>query len=510
MPLNVLHIVVDQHHASWLGCAGHPHCLTPHIDQLAKEGQRWTNHHAPAILSTPSRISLLSGQYCLNHGYYGINGQAPDHLPSLFSHFKQAGYRTAGIGKLHLPNDPKVWSAEHLDLLADTKDGFHFGEPSAYGLYLEKHGVAELDDHRGMKELAGEQRQWEGRPSTIPLEHCVEAWISKQALAFLDTVDDQPFYAHLSYPRPHHCLTPDQKFWDMIPEDVPLPETFGSDLSGRPAHFQERAAEHARDIQWSSEPKTYQAGAQRAWRATLALVAQNDHFIGQVIEGLKERGLYDNTIILFHADHGAYHGEYGILEKAPGINSDAICRVPMVWRVPGFERTGPCAAPASHVDIGPTLAELTETGTIPTADGISLQSIMQQSESVATDRPIVTECPMTKSILQGPWRLVHTHRKMHDGRDVGELYNMEQDPHEYHNLYHDPEHQGIVIELRRRLLEWMTETRRIATGWPPVKDDQGNWEPRQPLQPDGYEAAGGLDARIRQGVTNTFDPRDYL
>jgi len=503
--MNVLTLIVDQQHASWLGCAGHPHALTPNLDRLAAEGQRWTGHHAPAVLCTPSRVCVLSGQNCLNHGYYGISGPAPTGLPTLFGHFKAHGYRTAGIGKLHLPNRPHTWGLEDLDVYADSQSPARPGEMNDYNAYLEQHGLLELDDHKGysVPELQGVQRHWDAQPSAVPLEHCVESWISNRAIEFLDQQDDRPFFMQLSYPRPHHCLSPDRTFWDLIPEDVPMPPTFGSDLSGRPDHFRERVEEHRRDIIWMSEPKTYEAGAQRAWRATLALVAQNDFFIGKVMEALKARGLYEDTLIVYTSDHGAYHGEYGLLEKAPGINSDAVCRVPLIWRMPGMKRSGECSALSSHVDLAPTLSELCGLPPMPTADGESLAGWLREGPPrQAAERAVVTECPLSKSIRIGDWRLVHTHRRLHDGRDVGELYHLAEDPDERHNRYYDPACGKRVAEMRRRLLEWMCETRRISNAWPPLPEDA--------LMPDGHEAAGGLWNRKVQGVVNTFDPRDYL
>ena len=97
-PPNVLYILADQHNAKCLTVAGHPDVRTPNLDRLAGEGVRFTECTAQSPICTPSRVSLLSGQYVHNHGYYGLSGPTP-RLPNLLGCFREAGYQTAAIGK---------------------------------------------------------------------------------------------------------------------------------------------------------------------------------------------------------------------------------------------------------------------------------------------------------------------------------------------------------------------------------------------------------------------------
>ena len=113
--MNVLLIMADQHLATCLGHEGHPQVLTPNLDRLAAQSVRFRHAYTQSPLCTPSRTSILSGQYCHNHGCYAQEGPAPEPLPSLFSHFKRHGYRTAGVGKLNVPNHPRNWLEDHLD-----------------------------------------------------------------------------------------------------------------------------------------------------------------------------------------------------------------------------------------------------------------------------------------------------------------------------------------------------------------------------------------------------------
>ena len=104
---NILFILADQHNAK--GHAGHPDVLTPHLDRMAAEGVRFTNAISQNPICTPSRVCYLSGQYCHNHGYYGLSGPNPGGLPSMLGCFRRAGYATSAIGKIHWPERTVDW-----------------------------------------------------------------------------------------------------------------------------------------------------------------------------------------------------------------------------------------------------------------------------------------------------------------------------------------------------------------------------------------------------------------
>ena len=129
--------------------------------------------------------------------------------------------------------------------------------------------------------------------------------------------------------------------------------------------------------------RTLEAGARRVWRATLALIAQNDYFIGRWFDALRTAGRWENTIVIFHADHGMYHGIYGIMEKAPGICSDAICRVPSEWRVPGRGTGIVHHQLIDHTDIAPTLTGLCGLPPMETVEGVDLSAVFDD-KSAAT------------------------------------------------------------------------------------------------------------------------------
>lgn len=211
----------------------------------------------------------------------------------------------------------------------------HHGRITPYGEYLAIHGLSVHNDSNHLKERRG-PRHWDARISEMPLEHCIESWISKMVIQFIRSLKEEEYFAmHIAFPRPHHVLTPDRIFWEMYPNNINPPVTLNADCSHRPPNFQTMVKYCKEELEWTFEPKTFEAASRRVWRAILALVTQNDYFFGKIFECLKETGRYENTVILITADHGLYHGHYGTMEKAPGICSNAVCRVPSIWRIRG-------------------------------------------------------------------------------------------------------------------------------------------------------------------------------
>lgn len=117
---NVLFIVADQHQAACAHYEGHPQAITPNLDRLAARAVRFTHAYTQNPICTPSRMSMLSGQYPHNHGYYGLGGPPlQKQLPSFLLHYQRAGYRTAAIGKIHTPEN---WLEPHCHVFNEYKE----------------------------------------------------------------------------------------------------------------------------------------------------------------------------------------------------------------------------------------------------------------------------------------------------------------------------------------------------------------------------------------------------
>ncbi|MCY3833642.1 MAG: sulfatase-like hydrolase/transferase [Chloroflexi bacterium] len=469
---NILFIVADQHNAKALGHKGHPDALTPHLDRMAREGGRFDNGITQNPICTPSRVSFLSGQYPHNHGYYSLSGPNPGGLPNIFGHFRAAGYFTGAMGKIHCP---EYWVEDECDVFHESNSwraGSIVGRSQDYTRFLRARGLEALEDHILLPEFGERGRQSvDSRPSPLAFDESQEGWLANTAIETMRKAQRraQPFLLHVSFPRPHQCTTPCQEFWDLYDSsDLSLPPNADYDMTAaQKAPHMIASARRWRESVWQLfEPKTFEAGRLRKLHGYLGAVSQVDAALGLLLDYLRENGLAENTIVVYTSDHGDYAAEHGIMEKAPGICSDAITRVPLIWWAPGRIEAGFVADEIVElVDIPNTLCALAGIDQMETSDGRDISSLLAGDQSSA-ERIGLTEFTWSKSVRKGNYRLVHYPRAMFpDGYPAGfgELYDLEADPWELRNRYFDADYRSIVDELRSELLEWLITTTRPRT-----------------------------------------------
>ena len=469
---NIVFILSDQHNAKALGHKGHPDVKTPNLDRMAAEGVRFDNAITQNPICTPSRVSWLSGQYCHNHGYYGLSGPRPNGLPTVLGHFRRFGYRTGAIGKIHCP---AYWVEDDCDVFHDTCGTSIGGRSGKYSQYLAERGLTKLEDHGAMQEFGARGRQTiEGRPSKVSYEDGQEGWAARESIGFMaDCVKrEKPFFLHVSLPKPHQCYTPAQEFWDLYDQsELTLPPNADYDMvaAGKAPNLR-RTADRFRTGKWQLfEPKTYEAGRLRKLNGYLGNVSHVDHAVGELLNWLGQSDLDENTIVIYSSDHGDYACEHGILEKAPGICSDAITRIPWIWRWPGKLEAGYEASEiVETVDMVNTLCALTGMDPLETADGKDISHLLR-GENGEVHSVGVTEFAWSKSLRRGKYRLVYYPPEMFpedypDG--FGELYDLEADPWEMKNLYFDADFQEVVHDLEKELIRWFITTTRPVTVHP--------------------------------------------
>lgn len=474
----MLFILSDQHNAKVLGVKNHPDVKTPNLDKLAAEGVRFENAITQNPICTPSRVSWISGQYCHNHGYYGLSGPKPKGLPTIFGHFKAAGYKTAAFGKIHCP---KHWVEEDCDVFHETAGTSFDGRSTEYAQYLEERGLIDLEDHKALNEFGNKGVQTvEGRASKVTYRDGQEGWAVSKSIEFMaDCVNkNTPFFVHVSLPKPHQCYTPAQEFWDLYEESkLTLPPNADYDMEGKAPHLRETAR------RWKSggwllfEPKTFEAGRLRKLHGYLGNVSHVDHAVGELVNWLDENNLSDNTIVIYSADHGDYACEHGIMEKAPGICSDAITRIPMIWRWPKKFKKGHVAEEiVESIDLTTTLCDLTGLDYLETSDGQDISHLLKGKKGKVHEIG-VTEFMWSKSIRKDQYRYVYYPIEMF-GKEYpegfGELYDLEKDPWEMTNLFFNPDYSQIIQRFQRYLTDWIITTTRPATflGSPRIESPQ--------------------------------------
>ncbi len=497
---NILFVLSDQHNAKVLGCKGHPDVKTPNLDRLAEQGVRFENAIAQNPICTPSRVSWLSGQYPHNHGYYGLSGPNPNGLPNIIGHFRKAGYKTAAIGKIHCP---EYWIEDSCDVYHETTKGCSIGGRSLeYAEYLAERGLTDLEDHGALNEFGKQGRQSvDARPSKVSYEDGQEGWAVRKAMEFMSQCakDKQKFFLHVSLPKPHQCYTPAKQFWDLYDESkltLPPNAEYNMEDAKKAPHLI-RAMRVWREWKWQLfEPKTFEAGRLRKLHGYLGNISHVDYAVGELMDWLKQNGLEEDTIIIYSADHGDYACEHGIMEKAPGICSDAITRIPFICRWPSRFKAGHIVTEiVETVDLSNTLCSLAGLDPMMTADGKDISYLLEgktgQAHNIA-----VTEFVWSKSVRKGKYRLVYYPREMFakeypDG--FGELYDLEADPWEMKNLYFESEYINIIQELQKELFDWLITTTRPKTIHPNVLMNGNQWITR-------YDNSVNADDKLTPGI----------
>ncbi len=515
---NILFIVADQHNAKVLGHKSHPNARTPQLDRMAREGCRFNNAITQNPICTPSRVSFLSGQYPHNHGYYSLSGANPGGLPNIFGHFRAAGYFTAAMGKIHCP---AYWVEDQCDIFHESNSwraGSAVGRSAAYTRFLQDRGVEELEDHILLPEFGARGRQSvEGRPSSLAFDESQEGWLANTAIDAIKRAAkrEQPFLLHVSFPRPHQCTTPCQEFWDLYDStELSLPPNADYDLAAaKKAPHMIASARRWRESEWQLfEPKTFEGGRLRKLHGYLGAVSQVDAAVGRLLDYLRETRKAENTIVVYTSDHGDYATEHGIMEKAPGICSDAITRVPLIFWAPGRIEAGSLVDDIVElVDIASTLCSLAQIDLMETSDGRDISGLLA-GDTGNGDRIGVTEFTWSKSIRKGRYRLVHYPRALFPDEypaGFGELYDLAADPWEMRNRYFDADYQHIVEALRSDLLEWLiTSTRpRTVSGVNSARFDAPELNPQRVQR---YQTVVNLDGKINPALLRSAKNKNYL
>ena len=426
---NVLFIAIDDLN-DWVGClGGHPQAHTPNIDRLAARGTLFANAHCQAPLCNPSRSSLLTGLRPSSTGIYGLVPgiravEATRDCVTLPQYFAAHGYFTASFGKVFhdgsIPpnlqkNEFNIWGPAPGMPLPKQKFVHTPSEMRAVDW-----GVFPTDDH--------EQADWKTADNTI-------AQLGKRPL-------DKPFFLACGFRLPHVPCFASQKWFDQIPaeSDLVLPPVKDNERAGTPPF--------SWYLHWKlPEPRLSWLKQNNQWRplvrAYLASTTFMDSQVGRVLDALDDAGLTSNTIIVLWSDNGWHLGEKLITGKNSLWNRST--RVPLIFAGTGITRGARCTRPAELLDIYPTLTDLCG---LPAKSGLEGHSLRPQLADANAPRPwpaITTHNPGNHAVRTERWRFI----RYADGSE--ELYDMINDPHEWHNLADDPRHADTIRELARWL-----------------------------------------------------------
>ncbi|TBL81944.1 sulfatase [Paenibacillus thalictri] len=434
---NILFIMADQHRADCLGAYGNTDIRTPHLDQLAADGVVYESHFCNAPVCTPSRYSTLTGLHPHQHLGWTNRCTIQPELGTYPKTLKRAGYTTAAIGKMHLTPTYQDVGFDRMELVEQNGDGRYEDD---YHRYLQNLG---LIDYVDLLDQVNEYRQqapehyWDSRGamvSDLPEEHHSTAWIGRRGLAEIDKWGDGGNLLFLSFVKPHHPFDPPASWSEMYDPDA-LKLLPGWTESCLP-----------RDLEKHTGFFPHEQLTEQQLRLCMsyyyATISHIDHYIGNIVELLKHKGLYDNTLILYTSDHGEYLGFHHLLLKQ-NYMYDPLVRVPLIVKYPGMSAAGErCAELTSGIDVTATLAAVAGEQPGPDMTGVDLTAPLAGRRYVFSENA-KGEQYMVRS---------RSHKLILCKDDAKSLFfDLQRDPLEMTNLYADEAYRDMIAEHKAAL-----------------------------------------------------------
>jgi len=447
---NVLVVLTDDQRADAIGLGGAKYLKTPNIDRLGKEGVHFRNMFCTTSLCSPSRASILSGLYAHTHGVTNNFTEYPTGFKSFPMVLQAAGYDTAYIGKWHM--------GEEND---EPRPGFNwFVTHKGQGKYFD----TEFN-------LNGQRREVVPGYYTHVVTDMAAEWLNRPR-------GERPWLLMLGHKAPHSFYFPEPKHEHMFDAvRVPYPETAFM-LDDKPDWIRQRRYTwhgiYGPLFEWRKkfpddrpEAVTDFENMTRAYWGTIVSV---DDSVGRLYGLLRKRGELDSTVFVFLGDNGILNGEHGMVDKRT-MHEPSI-RIPLVVRYPGLvpaEQSRVVEEQVLTVDVAPSILEL--CGAPP----LELEKTHGRSwvKLVRSGDPAWRKSwfyhynyekqfpytPNVRGVRTESWKYVHyPHGDGGPDRHMAELYNIEFDPEERHNLIDNPKYADVVKDLQAELTRLMQET----------------------------------------------------
>ncbi len=465
---NIIFIMSDDHAAHAITAYGgiyDEYLQTPNIDRIANEGIRFENVLCTNAICGPSRAAILTGKYSHLNGYYKneSGGRFNADQWTFPQELQENGYQTAIVGKWHLGTEPVGF------------DYYKYHDnPGQQGFY-----------YNPIYNDNGTQVQVEGYATTLTTDFALD-WLES------NEESNQPFMLMLQYKAPHRNWYPEEKYVDLFgDQELPYPDTFNDDYAGRektagdtdmtmdffnrkdmkltPPEGLENG-ELQKWLSWGNKrgfgegwlpSDTMSVEEARKWKYQryikdyLACIKSVDDQIGRVLEYLDEKGLAENTIIVYTSDQGFYLGDHGFFDKRfmyePSLKMPFVLRYPKMVKKPSVNEDV-----ITNIDFAPTLLDLAGVEIPQDVQGRSFKKIIAGKTPKAWDQsmyyhyyefPFWHHVQPHYGIRNQRYKLIHFYYSV----DVWEFYDLERDPNEMNNAINDPKYAQIIAEMKEDL-----------------------------------------------------------
>jgi arylsulfatase A-like enzyme len=463
---NVLFIMADDLNTALSGY-GHVQCKTPNLDKLAETGMSFTRAYCQFPICGPSRASIMSGQYPEKNGVLGNGGNVEEDRVTLPRHFKNHGYWTGRVSKIY-----------HMGVPGGIMGGLAGNDhPSSWDYCHNVRAMESLTPGKA-EDLTGPdstplypelRKQWEGLiPGTqklmIPGNHqgsdyvvveteddsalLADGMAANKAIEVLRTRAEKqgPFFLAVGFIRPHApFVAPERDFARYDYRRMMIPNV--------PMDDQQDFPPQAR----GSDIEASEAGRKKIHRGYYGSIAYMDRQVGRLLDELDQLKLRDNTIVVFISDHGYLLGEHRLWRKNQ-LWEEAV-RVPMIISIPGQAVRGvQCDHVVELVDLYPTLQELTGLPSDAGAQGMSLAPLLEDPKHQLSRSEAFIQNRNGYCLRNEKWAYMWypADRRYPDGFM---LYDMENDPEQYHNLAQSPKFENERERLHERLRERIKSAR---------------------------------------------------
>ena len=483
---NILFITSDQQHWNTLGM-DNPEVKTPNLDRLARDGMLFERAYCPNPTCTPTRASLLTGQYPSQHGAYTLGTKLLEDRPTVNDVWHQHGYRTGLVGKAHFQplrgteqfpslesypvlQDLDFWKSyegpfygfDDFELARNHTDEAHVGQH--YALWMEEKGLKNWRDYfsKPTGTIESQQHKW-----NLPEEFHYNAWIAERTNHYLEQYRQggQPFFLWASFFDPHPSyLVPEP--WDTMydPDQLTVPK-------GRPGEHDSNSP-FLRFTQ-DKEPNLEKYGIKPGSRwihglqshvqdnASLAkdiavyygMVSCMDKYIGRILDRLEELSMAKDTLVVFTSDHGHYYGHHNLIAKGPFHYEDGV-RVPMIVRWPGKVEAG-SRSPAiqSLIDYPVTFLRAAGIDKPGFMSGLDQLPVWTGEAERVRDHALVEnthepdQCVL-RTYVEDRYKLT-----VYQSLDCGEFFDLEEDPGELNNRWDDPAYANLKAALLHRFVQ---------------------------------------------------------
>lgn len=454
-PMNIIYILTDDQRYDELGFMN-PVLDTPNMDELAKKGIHFKNSFVTTALCSPSRASILTGQYMHSHGVVDNNKPAKEGTVYFPSYLQQAGYQTAFFGKWHMGG--------HHD---DPQPGFdHWMSFAGQGDYYP---VRKRDGRVSRFNINGKHVKQKGYITDELTDYTLQ-WLAEER----DT--DQPFFVYLSHKAVHANFDPAERHSEQYSDaNIKVPNSqadTAENYNGKPMWVKnQRNSWHGVDFPYHSELNVQEY--KRQYHRALSAV---DDSLGRINAWLKANNLEENTAVILMGDNGFMFGEHGLIDKRNAYEESM--RVPLVAYIPGAKQNHVVEEMAANIDIAPTILDIAGIKEKPAQfAGASLLQLAKGEKVDDWRDSLLYEyywefnfpsTPTTFAIRSDTFKLIQYHGIW----DTDELYDIKNDPQEMVNLIADPRYLNVKLKLRTALYARLEEggeysvpyTKKFSTG----------------------------------------------